>query len=110
MLGHLDRFMNGGVVGDAVQPENLEEAESQQILKPCFLCAALRFAGDKPVERGLPADDTKNELLAKTAIGVGKLRSIKSVFEQCLCVFSGIAALRQNPSRNLSWFLVRQCV
>ena len=70
-LGQLDRLVNGGVVGDAVEPENLVEPEAQQVLQARFLWPALGFSRDEPVERGLPAHDPQHEFMAQPAIGGG---------------------------------------
>ena len=63
-LGHLDGLVNGGMVGDAIKPENLIEPQAQQILQARFLRPALSFKGDEPVERGLPAHDAEDEFMA----------------------------------------------
>ena len=69
-LGLLDGFMDGGVRRDAVEPENLVEAESQQVdERRARLAAGRGLAGDKPVECGLPADNATDEFMAKPTVG-----------------------------------------
>ncbi len=67
--GQLDGFVYGGVVGDAVEPEDLVEAEPQEVLEQGLLRACVRLAGDQPIEGGLPADDAIGQLLAEVAVG-----------------------------------------
>ncbi len=68
-FGQFDRFVDGGVIGDAAEPENLVEAEPQQNLERGFLRATGGLARDEPVERGLPAHDSVSQFLAKSAVG-----------------------------------------
>jgi hypothetical protein len=60
--------MNGGVVGNPVEPENLVETQPQQYLEPQLLRAPAGFARDEPVQRRLPADGAIGQLLAKAAV------------------------------------------
>ena len=69
LLGELHGLMDGGVVGNAVEPENLVEAEAQQGLECGLLFAPPRFERDEPVQRGLPADDAIDDFLAEAAVG-----------------------------------------
>ena len=64
--------MHGSVVGNPVEPENLVEAQPQQVLEAGFLFTAISLSADEPVERGLPADDAIDEFLAQGAINGGK--------------------------------------
>ena len=66
---------DGGVRRNPVQPENLVEAEPQQVLQAGFLFASAGFPRDEPVERRLPADDTINEFLAQPAVGGRRSRA-----------------------------------
>ena len=68
LFGEFDRFVDGGVVGNPVEPENLVEAEAQQILERGFLFAPVGFSHNEPVERGLPAHDAINNFLAKPTV------------------------------------------
>ena len=84
LLGQFDGFVHGGVVGDAVEPENLVKAEAQQVLQRRLLRAAGGLAGDQPIQRRLPADDAIDQFLAQAAVGGRKPRSGQRVFEQVL--------------------------
>src|SRR5262249_57979957 len=55
VTGQLHGFMNGGVVRNAVQPKDLVEPEAEEDLEEGFLGPPLGFAGDHPIESGLPA-------------------------------------------------------
>ena len=108
-FGLLDGFMDGGVRWDTVEPENLVEAEAQQIFqRRPLLARGVGFAGDKPVERGLPAHDAADEFVTKAAVGGRKARGGKRSFEQIFSEFTAGQALRENSRRNLSWILVVQ--
>ena len=105
LLGQFDGFMDGGVVGNPVEPENLVKAEPQQILQGRFLFPPVGFPGDEPVERGLPAHDAVSDFLAKAAVGGRKRRAVQRGFEQILNESAARAPLLQNARRDLSWFL-----
>ena len=108
-FGLLDGLVNSGVRWDAVEPENLVEAEPQEVAqgRPQF-ARGIGLAGDEPVERGLPAHDAADELVAEAAIGGRKPRGGKGNIEEILGEFAAGGALRQNSRRNLSWILVVQ--
>ena len=74
-----------------------------------FLFLTVRFAGDEPVERGLPADDAVNDFLAEAAVGGRKPRG-PARFEQVFGEFIGGSRWLQNARSNLSWILVVQLV
>ena len=105
LFGQLDGFVDGGVIGNPVEPKNLVEAEPQQILQGRFLFPPVGFAGDEPVERSLPAHDAIGDFLAKAAVGGRKCRALERGFEQILNKSAARAPLLQNARRDLSWFL-----
>ena len=97
--------------GNAVEKEDLVEAEAQEILEcGALLAAGGGLAGDEAVECGLPADDAADKLVAEAAISGGKARGGEGGFEQMLGEFSAGQALGQDARRNLSWILVVQGV
>ena len=104
-FGQLDGFMNGGVRRDAVEPEDLVEAGLEEDLEGGALFAAGGFAGDEPVERGLPADDAIDNLLAEAAVGRRQAGSGEGGFEQIFGEIAAGAPLAQDPGRNFSWIL-----
>ena len=111
LFGLLDGFIDGGVAGNAVQPENLVEPEPQEILQHGFLSAAGGgFAGDQPIQRGLPADDAVDEFLAKAAINRGQVSVSQRGFEDILHEIRTGGPALQNLGSNLSWFLLGQFV
>ena len=67
-FGQLDRFMHGGVVGNALQPEQLVEPQVQQGPQRGVLGAAVGFARDQPVQRALPADHAIDQFLAQSPV------------------------------------------
>ena len=104
MFGKLDGLVDGGVVGDAVVPENLIEAQPLDILQQWFLWAVLGFARDEPVQSGLPAHEAIDQFLAEPAVGGRELRAGQSVLEQVLDEGTAGTALEDLDS-NFSWFL-----
>ena len=52
------------MVWDAIEPENLVEAEPEQVLQHGFLDAIGRFSANQPIDGLLPAYDAINQLLA----------------------------------------------
>src|SRR6185295_6971623 len=63
IAGELDNDMDGSVMGNAVEPEDLIEAQLKQNAKRRFLRAAISFAGDKPIKRRLLANDTIDQFM-----------------------------------------------
>ena len=108
LLGEFDGFIDRGVVGDAVQPEHLEEAQLQERADHGFLLFARSFAVDEPVEGAFPAGDAVNESLAKGAVGMGQVGAAEPGFEGVLEVRAGGLALFENLDGNLSWFFFAQ--
>ena len=92
------------MVWDSVEPEDLVEAEPQEILHQRLLRAFVGFACKKPIERGLPADNAINKFLAKAAIGRGNVASAQLGLEQ---IFDEIAfaPVLEDLDRNFSWIL-----
>ena len=97
--------MDGGVVGDAIQPKNLVESEPQQILQARLLGAALGLARDEPIESFLPADDAEDKFLREATISGRKPRWYECMFEQSLRVIVTKTSLAEDARRNFSWFL-----
>ncbi len=100
--------MHGGVVGDAVEPEHLIEAEAKQNLQGRLLGAAFGPARDEPVERSLPADYAIDEFLTQAAIRGGE--GWQAGFEEIFDVISRLVPLLQNARGNFSWTLNRHCL
>src|SRR5581483_3136506 len=71
-FGGFNRFVDGGVRRNAVEPENLIKAESQKILQRGFLLAAICFFRNKKIERRLPANAAINNFVTEAAVGRGK--------------------------------------
>src|SRR5674476_326579 len=88
VLGEFDGFVHGGVAGNAVEPEDLIEAEAQEILQGKLLAAPAGLARDEPVERGLPADGAADEFVAEAAIHGRKPRGGERVVEQVFGEFT----------------------
>jgi hypothetical protein len=103
LAGQLDRLVDRGVIGDAVEPEDLVKAELEQMLERTFLGAILRFAGNKPVEGLLPADDAVNQLLAEAPVRGRQGRAGQRIFEQILDKCAAALPLTQDAGRNFSW-------
>jgi len=88
---------------DAIEPEDLVQPQPQEILERRLLDAAVRFAGDEPIQRCLPAHDAINQFLTEVAIGGRKARSGQGRFEQIFNESAPFPPL-QNTQRYLSWF------
>lgn len=68
LVGEVDGFVDGGVIGDAVEEEELVKAQAEKGAHAVLLGAAGGFAIDQPVEGGLLSDDTEDEFLAEAAV------------------------------------------
>src|SRR5579863_5574688 len=84
-FGELDGLVDSGVWRDTVQPEDLVEAEAEQVLDGGALLAARHsLAGDETIKGGLPADDAADEFVAEAAIGPCEAGGGQGRFEQIL--------------------------
>ena len=104
--GQLHRFIHGSVIGDAVEEEDLVEAQAQQDQECEFLLSIVRPAADEPVECGLPANDAEDQFLRQTTVrrrkhdaGPGQFR-----FEEMFGPAFSLRVADQNPRGNFSWF------
>ena len=91
MFGQLNRLMHGGMVGDAIEPENLVKPKPQQILQSRFLRPALRPPRHQPIQRRLPADHAINQLLAQMPVGGRKPARGEGGLEQIFRKLTGLA-------------------
>jgi hypothetical protein len=91
-LCQLDGFVDGGVVGDTVEPEDLVEPQAQQVLEHQLLRAAAGSTRDQPVQGGLPADDTIDQFLAKAAVGGREPGFRQRRFQQILHIIAALGA------------------
>ncbi len=101
----LDRLVHSRVIGHAIEPEKLVEAETQEMLQFGLLYAAIGLAGDEPVERGLPAHDAAAEFLAQRAIGRRERGFRQRAIEQGFDVILAPFTLPQHLRGNFSWSL-----
>jgi hypothetical protein len=83
--------MDGGVGWDAVEPEDLVEAQAKQILNAGILLPVIGFLGNEPIKRGLVADNAVNQFLAKAPVrpGYAGFCRFQGFFQQ---IFSKFAA------------------
>ena len=97
--------MDGRVIGNAIEPEHLVKAETQQNFHVRSLLAPFGLAGDEPIEGFLPATDPVNELLAERAIDRRNPRlrqfALENIFDKCRF---GLPQLK-HADGNFSWFL-----
>ena len=85
VFGEFNGFMDGGVRRNAVEPEDLIEAEPEEVLQGWPLLAdRVGFAGNQAVERGLPADHPADQFMAKAAIRRGEAGGRQRGFQQIL--------------------------
>src|SRR6266568_194558 len=92
------------MIWDAIEPKNLVKAQPEEVLQQRFLRATFGLAGDKPIQRHLPADNAIDKLLAQMAVGKRELRAGQRVFQQVLHELHALATL-QDSHCNFSWFL-----
>src|ERR1041384_5407502 len=97
--------MDGGVVGNALEPEELVEAEAEENLKAGPLGTPLGFARNQPVERGLPAHHAIDQFLQKSSVGAAHLRTLEFGGEEVFHVIRLRLAPVENAPANFSWFL-----
>ena len=106
-LGSFDGFVDGGVIGNAPEPEHLVQPEAQHNLQQRLLRAARGLADDEPVERALPAHGPVHQFLAEAAIGGRqpglRQRRVEEVFDEVRAAF----ATQQHFGGNFPWFLIR---
>jgi hypothetical protein len=97
--------MDGGVVRNAVQPKDLVETEAEEDLEEGFLGAPLGFAGDHPIESGLPAGYAVGQLLREGAVRRGQPPGGQGFFQNGFQTRPRSAVLLQDLDGNFSWFL-----
>jgi len=95
LLGEFHGFVDGGVWGDAIEPENLVEPETQQVdERGPGLAGGVGLARDEAVQGGLPADHAADQLMAEPPVGGGKTGGGQGGFEQIFREFTAGLALR----------------
>ena len=67
-FGQLDSDVDRGMAGNAVQPEDLVQADAEQILEGWLLGAVAGLASDEPIECGLPANHSIDQFLAQMPV------------------------------------------
>jgi hypothetical protein len=97
--------MNSGMIRDAVQTEQLVEAQAKENLQERFLGASLRFATNYPIERRLPAGYAINEFLQEGAIRRRQRDTSQGLFQNSFQPLTGAAVPLQDADGNFSWFL-----
>lgn len=104
-IGGLDGFMDSGVWGDAVEPEELVESEAEEDTDGGggFVLAGLTI--DEPIERGPPAQNAGAHLMDEGAIGGWKAVFGEGAIEHILEETAGRSVAEENTSGNFSWFL-----
>jgi hypothetical protein len=103
--GEFDGFVDDGVVGNAIEPEQLVEAEAEECGEGGGRVRLSAFAGDEPVEEGFLAADAIDQFLAEMAIGGEEV--CKFPGEEGFDVSGASIALDEDASRNFSWFSFR---
>jgi len=71
-LGQADALIDDGVLGDAVEEENLVQAEPQNFLHCWLLFATFGGAFNEPVEQSSPSHATGDEFAAEAGVGAGE--------------------------------------
>ena len=105
LAGQFDRLVHRGVIGNAIQPEQLVQAEAKEDLQRGLLGAAIGATGDEPVKRPFPADTTENQLAAQPAIRRAERDGFQFGVEQALDEFAAAHAPTEDAEGDFSWFL-----
>lgn len=104
-LGEFDRFVDGGVFGDAVEEKDLVEAEAEKNAEDGLLLAVLSFAIDQEIECALAADAAVGEFDGEAAVLRAEIGGNQFFFGDIFDeIFAAFATL-ENPHGNFSWFL-----
>jgi hypothetical protein len=101
----LDGFVDGGVWGDAVEPEELVETEAEEDADGGggFVLAGLAI--DEPIEGGTPAEGAGADLVDEGTIGGWEAVFGEGTIEHILEETAGRSVGEENTSGNFSWFL-----
>lgn len=103
LAGEFDRFVDGGVGRDAVEKEQLVDAEAEKVLERGLLGASVGAPGDDPVEGGALAEDAVDEFLGEAAIGGLEAAEIGIGLEAMLEEITGDVGVPDGTIGNLSW-------
>jgi hypothetical protein len=104
-LGEFDRFVDGGMIGNAVEPEELVKAEAKKDLEQKLLGAPVGATRNQPIEGGLPADGAEGKFPSEAAVVGGKLRrGGKGVVEQVFNPTGASGVGFEDVNGNFSWF------
>ena len=68
MFGQFDGFMDRGMIGDSLEPEDLVQTQSEEILQPGLLRARAGFSPDQPIQRRPPANHPIHQFLAQPPV------------------------------------------
>jgi hypothetical protein len=107
LVGEVDGFVDGGVIGDAVEEEELVKAQAEKGAHAVLLGAAGGFAIDQPVEGGLLSDDTEDEFLAEAAVDgfqLGQVAGKDFVDESGAVLGTAEDVAGHFSAGNFSWF------
>ena len=109
LFRQFDGLIDGSVIGDAIEAEDLIKTEPQHDLKRPLLCPGPGFAGDQPVQRGLPSHDAADQFMDEVAVGMRERVGAKRLFQHAFHKAAATRfALPQNAGCNFSWFLSAQ--
>src|SRR5687767_9485672 len=97
--------MDGGMIRDAIEPENLIQSKPQKILEHWLLRPPDGLLRDQPIQRHLPSCYTIDKLLAEGAVDAGKPCLSELLFQEMLDIITARGSSLQNPASNFSWIL-----
>ncbi len=101
--GQLNRLMDGCMGGDAIEEEQLIQAEPQQVMQGGLLRASSGPAVDDPVQRRALPHHPVNQLLRQPPIGRGQGKESGIGFHAMLHEVSRSARTLKGAEGNLSW-------
>jgi hypothetical protein len=103
--GEFDGLVDDGMVGHAIEPEQLVEAEAEECGEGGGRVGLPAFASDEPVKESLLAADAIDQFLAEMTIGGEEVGEFPG--EEGFDVSGASIALDEDASRNFSWFSFR---
>ena len=101
--GEHDRLVDGGVGRDAIEEEELVDAEPEKILERGLLATSVGAAGDDPIECRALSKNAVNQLLGEASVGGREAPEIRIGLETMLEKVAWGVGMPQGTIGNLSW-------
>ena len=102
--GQFDGFIDGRMIGNAIEPKHLVKPKTQKDLQERLLRAARSFGRDQPIKRSLPTNHAKGEFLYEAAVRRQEYLSGQLIFEDFLDELLPDRMPLEHGNGNFSWF------